>query len=67
MRAIIFTGGIYHDFEKMSAATAGILAAAGMAVEIVSQPAKIVAALEQPADLLVIQGLRWRMLGNDTC
>lgn len=65
MRAIIFTGGIYHDFEKMSAATAGILATAGMAVEIVSQPAEMVIALRQPADVLVIQGLRWRMLGND--
>lgn len=65
MRAIIFTGGIYHDFEKMSAATAGILATVGMAVEIVTQPVEMVAALRQPADLLVIQGLRWRMLGND--
>jgi type 1 glutamine amidotransferase len=65
MRAIIFTGGIYHDFEKMSAATADILASAGMSVEIVSQPTEVVAALKQPADLLVIQGLRWRMLGND--
>jgi hypothetical protein len=65
MRAIIFTGGIYHDFDRMSAATAGILAAAGMSVEIVGHPAELAAALRLPADLVVIQALRWRMLGND--
>ena len=66
MRALLFTGGIYHDFDRMSAATAGILSSAGMTVEIVEQPADLVAALQrQPADLLVIQALRWRMLGNE--
>jgi hypothetical protein len=66
MRALLFTGGIYHDFERMSAATAGILASAGLSVEIVEQPAELVAALaRRPADLLVVQALRWRMLGNE--
>ena len=66
MRAILFSGGIYHDFDTMAAATAGILSSAGMTVEIVAQPGGLVAALmRQPADLLVVQALRWRMLGND--
>ncbi len=66
MRAILFTGGIYHDFDRMATATAGILSSAGMTVETVAQPADLVAALKrQPADLFVVQALRWRMLGND--
>lgn len=66
MRAVLLTGGIYHDFASMAAATAGMLAADGVAVEIVGSPAKLVAALQRaPADLLVVQALRWRMLGNE--
>lgn len=66
MRAILLTGGIYHDFDRMSAATAGILASAGMTVDVVGHPAEAAAALDRtPADLLVVQALRWRMLGND--
>ncbi len=64
MRAILLSGGIYHDFPVMSAAVAGILASAGMRVEIVGTPADLAAALGRPADLVVVQALRWRMLGN---
>lgn len=66
MRALLFTGGIFHDFDRMAAAVAGILATTGMSVEIVTQPADLVAGLARgPADLVVVQGLRWRMLGNE--
>lgn len=66
LRAVLLSGGIYHDFERMSAATAGVLATADMAVEIVHSPEELVAALNRtPADLIVVQALRWRMLGNE--
>jgi type 1 glutamine amidotransferase len=66
LRAVLLSGGIYHDFERMSAATAGVLATADMAVEIVHSPEELVAALDRtPADLIVVQALRWRMLGNE--
>lgn len=66
MRAVLLTGGIYHDFGAMSAATAGMLATAGLAVEIVRTPGALVAALSRaPADLLVVQALHWRMRGDD--
>lgn len=66
MRAILLSGGIYHDFDTMSAATAGILATAGLTTEIVASPADLVSALARgPADLIVVQALRWQMLGND--
>ena len=66
MRAILFTGGIFHDFASMSAAAAGILAAGGFKVEIVHSPAELVAALNRaPAELVVAQALRWRMLGAE--
>lgn len=66
MRAILLSGGIYHDFDRMSAATAGILATAGLTTEIVASPADLVAALARgPVDLVVVQALRWQMLGNE--
>lgn len=66
MRVVILTGGIFHDFGQMTAATVGILAAAGMETELVGTPADLVAALDRaPADLVVVQALRFRMLGNE--
>ena len=65
MRAVLLTGGIYHDFDQMSAAVAGILGSAGFATEIVTSPAALVKALEAPATIVVVQGLRFRMLGNE--
>ncbi|WP_293855364.1 ThuA domain-containing protein [uncultured Alsobacter sp.] len=66
MRALLFTGGIFHDFDRMAAAAAGILSTTGLAVEIVTQPSELVAGLARGrADLVVVQGLRWRMLGNE--
>lgn len=66
MRAIILTGGIYHDFDRLSAATAGLLAGAGFRSEVVESPAALVASLAQgPAALVVVQALRWRMLGHE--
>lgn len=66
MRAILLSGGIYHDFDRMAAATAGILATAGLTTDIVASPAELIQALEQgPAALVVVQALRWQMLGND--
>ena len=66
MRAVILTGGIYHDFDHMSAALAGILATAGLTVEIVGTPTALAVALtETPAALVVVQALHWRMLGHE--
>ena len=65
MRAIILSGGIFHDFDRMTAAAAGILAGAGFEAEIVSHPAELAQALARPADLVVVQALRWRMLGHE--
>ncbi|WP_185804971.1 ThuA domain-containing protein [Pontivivens nitratireducens] len=66
MRVVILTGGIFHDFGQMTAATAGILATAGMEMELVGSPAELVAALDSaPADVVVVQALRFRMLGNE--
>lgn len=66
MRAILLSGGIYHDFDRMAAATAGILSTAGLKVEIVGSPAGLVASLRDgAADLVVVQALRFRMLGNE--
>lgn len=65
MRAVLLTGGIYHDFDQMSAAVAGILGSAGFATEILRSPDALVAALQSPATLVVVQGLRFRMLGNE--
>lgn len=65
MRAVLLSGGIYHDYDRMSAATAGILAAGGMTVEIVTTPSDLAQALDRPADLVVVQALRFRMLGNE--
>jgi type 1 glutamine amidotransferase len=66
MRAVLLSGGIYHEFDRMSAATAGILATAGLTTEIVGSPGDLVAALaRETADLVVVQALRFQMLGND--
>ncbi|MDD9728770.1 ThuA domain-containing protein [Mameliella sp. AT18] len=44
----------------------GILAAAGMETELVGSPAELVSALDRaPADLVGVQALRFRMLGNE--
>ena len=66
MHAILLSGGIYHDFDRMAAATAGILSSAGLRVEVVGSPAELVTSLQEgPADLVVVQALRFRMLGNE--
>lgn len=65
MRALILSGGIYHDFDRLGAALAGILSAQGFRCEIVTHPDALAAALAEPADLVVVQALRWRMLGHE--
>ncbi|KHQ53584.1 hypothetical protein [Mameliella alba] len=46
--------------------TGGILAAAGMETELVGTPAELVSALDRaPADIVGVQALRFRMLGNE--
>lgn len=66
MRAVILSGGIYHEFDRLGAALAGILAAQGFRCEIVGHPGALAAALTAgPADLVVVQALRWRMLGHE--
>lgn len=46
--------------------TGGVPAAAGMKAELVGSPAELVSALDRaPADLVLVQALRFLMLGNE--
>ena len=65
MRALILSGGIYHDFPALSADLAGMLEAGCIAAQTVTDPEALVSPLIAGVDLLVVQALRWRMLGHD--
>lgn len=58
MRALILSGGVGHDFPTTSGLLAGLLAEEGVAATVTED---IEAGLGEPADLLVVNALRWRM------
>jgi uncharacterized protein len=65
-RALIVTGGIFHDFEGMGAVLAELLAGAGIETAHVHGTA---AGLDRfaadPPDLLVLHALAWSMVQNE--
>lgn len=61
--ALILSGGVAHDFPALSDRLAGLLAQVGVTAEIRTDVEAAVDDLA-PYDLLVVNMLRWRMLGG---
>lgn len=65
-RAIVFTGGVGHDFEHATPVLAGILVAAGYSPQCSEHLGEVIAALERdPRALLVVYALRWSMTQHE--
>ena len=62
-RALILSGGIFHDFAATSAVLAGMIRGHGLEVEVTEDLEAGFAALDG-VDLLVVNALRWRMHGE---
>lgn len=62
-RALILSGGIFHDFPATSGVLAEQLCRLGAAVEVSEDLERGLARLKD-FDLLVVNALRWRMLGE---
>lgn len=65
-RALLLTGGpdYAHDFHASSAALAEVLAGAGVECTVVHHPDEVATLLPGDFRLLVVNALRWRMLGE---
>jgi uncharacterized protein len=68
VRAVVLSGGLTHDFPATTSCLAGLLADAGLDVEVHSGTAGVDAALRAlpGAALLVVNALRWTMTGPAT-
>ena len=62
-RALILSGGIFHDFPVTSAILAGVVGDHGLHAEVTEDLEAGFAALDG-YDLLVMNALRWRMAGE---
>jgi len=62
-RALVLSGGIFHDFPATSAFLAELLCGQGMEAEVTEDIEGGLARLEE-FDLLVVNALRWRMAGE---
>jgi type 1 glutamine amidotransferase len=66
MRALIVTGGIFHDFAVTGPRVADILRGAGFAAEVVPGMGPGLARfMAAPPDLLVIHALAWSMMQDE--
>jgi len=65
-RALLLTGGpdYAHDFHASSAALAEVLGGAGVECTVVHHPDEAASMLPGDFSLLVVNALRWRMLGE---
>lgn len=64
-RALVITGGIFHDFAATGPMVAGILRGAGLSAEVVAGMGPGMARLmADPTDLLVVHALAWSMTQN---
>ena len=62
-RALVLSGGIFHDFPATSAIVAGVVEEHGLAAEVTEDLEGGLARLPE-YDLLVVNALRWRMEGE---